>query len=248
LNPNKGKGMKRLKLFSVAVAVVFALAGMATSSALASGPTLLFKSGEGPTILLRAENATRATELESEATTLKGEGFLVGLTLLQLPNGGDISGIYSALFTKVVQGTQKCNTLADPEGEVLLQQNTLLGVYWSTAAGALQAGIVFNVKEFTITCGEATIVVKGSVLGSISTATKGFVEELKGGLHCGTAFKGQPEKAHYTNAKGEAGSTLLQATAAKKTSEACEQIGAAGIEENFKVEKGSSSKEAELMY
>jgi hypothetical protein len=241
--------MKRFKLFSVAVAVVFALAGMATSSALAqgpSGPTLLFKSGEGPTILLKASNATRATELQSEATKLNGEGFLVELTLLQLPNGGDISGIYSALFTKVLQGTQSCNTLADPTGEVLLQQNTLLVVYWNTAAGALQAGIVFGVKEFTITCGEATIVIKGSVLGSISTTTKGFVKEILGGLHC-SSTKGEPEKATYLEF-GVAGTTLLQATAAKKTSEACEQIGAAGIEEKFVAESGSSSKEAELMY
>jgi hypothetical protein len=239
--------MKRFKQLHVAVAVVFALAGMATSSALASGPTALFKSGEGPTVLWIASNATRPTEVQSEATTLAAEGVLVEVTWLQLPSGGDISGIYSALFTKVAQGAQSCDTLADPSGEVLLPQNTLLVVYWSTASGALQAGVVFNVKEFTITCGEATVVIKGSVLGSISTGTKGFVKELKGGLHC-SSTKGRPEKATYTNSKGERGTTALQATAAKKTSEACQQIGAAGVEETFQVVSGSSSKETELMY
>jgi hypothetical protein len=238
--------MKRFKLLLVAVTAVLALASMATSPALASGPTLLFKSGEGPTILLKASNATRATEVQSEATTLQGEGFLVEVTLLQLPSGGGISGVYSALFTKIQQGTQSCNTLGDPTGEVLLQQNTLLGVYWNTASGALQAGAVLNVKEFTITCGEATIVIKGSVLGSVSKTTTGFVKVLKGGLHC-SSTKGKPEKATYLEF-GVAGTTLLQVTAAKKTSEACQQIGAAGIEEELVVESGSSSKEAELMY
>jgi hypothetical protein len=239
--------MKRFKQLLVAVTAVFALASMATSPALASGPTLLFKSGEGPTILLKASNTGRATEVQSEATTLKGEGFLVEVTLLQLPSGGGISGVYSALFTKIQQGTQSCNTLGDPTGEVLLQQNTLLGVYWSTAAGALQAGAVLNVKEFTITCGEASLVIKGSVLGSVSKETKGFVTVLKGGLHCASG-KDEPEKATYTNSKGERGTTLLQVTAAKKTTEACQQIGSAGIEEELKVETGSSSKETELMY
>ena len=102
-------------------------------------------------------------------------------------------------------------------------------------------------KEFTITCGEATIVIKGTVLGSLSTTDTGFKKEIKGGLHCSSTF-GKPEKTEYTNSKGEVLNTHLEATAAKKTSEACEQVGAAGTEETFKVEAGSSSKEAELMF
>jgi hypothetical protein len=239
------ESMPRFKLLLVAVAAVFALASMAASTALASGPTLLFKTGGGPTILLKSANATIATELQSEATTLKGEGDLTELTLLQ--TSVDISGIYSALFTKVKQGTQSCNTKGDPTGEVLLPQNTLLVVYWNTKSGELQAGIVFSVKEFTIECGEAKIVIKGTVLGSLSTTDTGFKEEIKGGLHCSSTF-GKPEKTEYTNSKGEVLNTHLEATAAKKTSEACEQVGAAGTEETFKVEAGSSSKEAELMF
>jgi hypothetical protein len=237
--------MRRFKLFSVAVAAVFALAGMATSSALASGPTLLFKSGEGPTILLKASSATNATELQSEATTLKGTGDSTGITLLQTASG--ITGTYSSDFKEVEQGTQKCNTSGDATGVVLTGANTLSGVYWSTASGALQAGLVFNVAKFTITCGEASIVIQGSVLGSINKTTTGFVKTIKGGLHC-SSTKGQPEKSAYTNSKGEALNTKLEATAAKKTSEACELIGSASTEEAFEVESGSSSKEAELMF
>jgi hypothetical protein len=239
------ESMKRFKLLFVAVAAVLALAGMATSSALASGPTLLFHAGEGPTILLRASSATHKTELQSEATTLKGEGDLTELTLLQTST--DIVGIYSALFTNVFQGTEKCKTKGDPTGEVLLPQNTLLVVYWSTASGALQAGIVFHVNEFTIECGAepAKIMIKGSVLGSITKETEAFKTTIKGGLHCLTGSRGKPEKSAYTNSKGEALNAKLEATAAKKTSEACEEIEG---EESFVTEAGSSSKEAELMF
>jgi hypothetical protein len=236
--------MKRLRLLFVAVTAVLALAGMATSSALASGPTLLFHAGEGPTILTRASSTTHKTELESEATTMKGVGDLIEITLLQTSVG--ITGTYSALFTNIAQGTEPCKTKGDPTGEVLVPNNTLLVVYWSTASGALQAGIVFHVSEFTIECGTegAKIVIKGSALGSITKETEAFKTTTKGSLHC-SASKGKPEKSAYTNSKGEALNAHLEVTVAKKTSEACEEIEG---EESSVVEAGSSSKEAELMF
>lgn len=243
----KEESMKRFKLLFIAVVGVFAIASIASSAALASGPTLLF-TGSERTILLTSRTAepsnTTRTELQSSVTNLKGEGVLLELTLLQTSAG--LVGTYLTLFLKVeTSAGVRCNTRGDREGEVLLPSNTAEGVYYTTSP-SLKGGIVFNVREFNIECGGATITIKGSVLGTVETAG-GQVSEVKGGLYC-SSTPGKPEKTKYTNPKGEEKETKLEVTAARRTVEGCELIGTTNtFVESFVVETGSSAKTAELM-
>jgi hypothetical protein len=238
--------MKRFKLLFIAVVGVFAIASIASSAALASGPTLLF-TGSERTILLTSRTAepsnTTKTELQSSVTNLKGEGVLLELTLLQTSAG--LVGTYLALFLKIETSAGiKCNTRGDREAEVLLPSNTAEGVYYTTSP--LKGGIVFNVREFEMECGGATFTIKGSMLGTVETAA-GQVSEVKGGLYC-SSTAGKPEKTEYTNPAGTRLNTKLEVTAARRTVEGCELIGTTNtFVESFVVESGSSAKTAELM-
>jgi hypothetical protein len=249
----KGESMNRFKLLFVAAISVFAFAGMATSSALASGPTLLFLPDEGPAILLTSKIAepdnTTAGELQSENTDLISDGVLLELTLLQTAAG--IEGNYSVLFLKVEEasGKRPCYTKGDKEGEVLVPLNAAEVVYWSTEAGRLQAGIVFRVDEFTIECnkGASTVRVVGSILGSINKELAGDVDEIKLAVRC-REF-GRPVKSEFTNSAGRVEKAHLETKVASKAREACELIGStATLEETLVVEPGSASDMVELMF
>jgi hypothetical protein len=232
-----------------------ALAGIAASSALASGPTLLFLGSEKTILLVTlpldgsgtGKNDT-STEFESSLSNLKGKGFLLDLTLLQTPEG--VKGNYSVLFLEIEEtsGRTKCNTKGDRAGELLLPLNEAELVYWNTASGELQAGIIFQMKEFTLECnsGASTIKMKGSELGSISKSDTGERTSLFFGLRC-SRTSGTPEKTKYTNFKGEAKEAELKLTTAGKTSSACILIGTGTtFESELSIEATSPAQMATL--
>jgi hypothetical protein len=254
-NTTKGQSMKRFTLLLLGLVAVFALAGTAASSALASGPTLLFLGSERTLLLVSLPldgsgtgKNTTPTELQSSLTDLVGKGDLLELTLLQTPEG--VKGNYSVLFLEVeeVSGRTKCNTKGDKIGEVLLPLNEAELVYWNTASGELQAGIIFQVKEFTIECnsGAATIKIKGSDLGSIAKADTGERTTIFGGVRC-SSTRGTPEKTKYTNFKGEAKEAELKVTTGGRTVSGCELIGnTSTFETELSIESTSPSQMATL--
>ncbi len=223
--------MKRLKVMFLAFAAIGALASLAATSAFASGPTLLFTSGEpGPTVLINTQsdspNNGIFSELQSSAAKLKGSGLLQEITLLQTATG--VSGTYLALFLKVenVSTSEKCSTSGDATGEVLLPSNKIELVYTSTGA-TLEVGALLSVSEFTITCsGGVEVKPKGSVLSGISPfgsfVAKGS-NTTQGSLRC-TSTSGKPEKTSFTNSKGESGTANLKVKSGGLNETGCELI------------------------
>jgi hypothetical protein len=246
--------MNRFKLL-FAIVAAFSLVGIATSSALASGPTLLFLGSEKTILLVSlpldgsgtGKNET-PTELQSSVTNLKGKGVLLELTLLQTPTG--ITGNYSILMLDVeTSAGVTCNTKGDRAGELLWPLYPVSLVYWNTASGELQAGILFNVEtspELLMECGAATIKVKGTMLGSIAKGDTGERTTIFGGVRC-SSTSGKPEKTAYTNSKGEAKIAALSVTTAGKTAEGCELIGStATFEQELSIEATSPAQMATL--
>jgi hypothetical protein len=222
---------------------------------LASGPTLLFLGSEKTLLLVSLPldgsgtgKNEDPTELQTSLTNLKGVGVLLGLTLLQTPTG--VTGNYSVLFLKVkTSAGVACNTKGDREGEVLLPLYPASLVYWNTAAGELQAGVLFNIEaspELIMECGSSAIRIKGSDLGSIAKGDTGERTSIFDGVRC-SSTSGKPEKTAYTNSKGEAKTAALSVTTAGKTAEGCELIGStATFEQELSIESGSPAQMATL--
>ena len=242
--------MKSLKLLGVAAVAVFAFASIAASSAFASGPTLLFE-GTKTTVLITSHTPepsnTTPTSLESSVLDLSGVGVLLESTYLQTPSG--TTGNYSTLFLKVENpvSQQKCNTAGDKTGELLLPLYKSKLVYFSLSP--LTIGVIFDVEKLKFECEGATVEINGSVLGTLGPINKKVkgTEIIAGSLRC-SSTSGKPEKTEYWNTAGTAENTALTVTTAKKSAEGCELIGSTSTAtEEFEIEKGSSSKEVEIM-
>ena len=95
--------MRLFKVWFGTVVGVIAVGCALAASAFASGPTLLFPAGNGPTVLLNSEKDPNRiqTEVQSTSSKLGGEGLLLEITLLQLTSPvPNVSGVYTALFLK----------------------------------------------------------------------------------------------------------------------------------------------------
>jgi hypothetical protein len=220
--------MRRLKLLSFAVIVVAALASYMASAALATGPTVLFLSGEGVPVefnSLPTEPNTILTELQSEVETLKGEGVLLKITYTNLASN---LGEYEVLFLKVKKGSTNCNTEGDKTGEVLIPKNEVHLVYDKLGTGTgLGVGLLFLVKKFSIICGSTTTHVEGSALSlvlGINAEQLVGTTTLLGGLHCKNTSGGTPEEATYWNNAGEEEKASLKAELGLGLESACELI------------------------
>ncbi len=223
--------MKRLKMLLMVAVGVCALASVLAASAFASGPTLLFPSGGGPTVLLNIKYPNSvSTELQNELLTLKGTGLLLEITLLQTRTG--VLGSYLTLFLGVEQTTgrkPKCNSVGDREGEVLLPKSpTILLVYDKLGTGtALGVGALFTVPEFEIECEALLTKISGTSLGllnPINTAVRAESDEIKGSLTC-SATVGTPAETQYWNTEGREGTAELIAKSGGKKARGCELIG-----------------------
>jgi hypothetical protein len=228
----RSESMKRLRLLILVAIAGSILAGVAASCALASGPTLLFLGSEKTILLVSLPldgsgtgKNTTATELQAENTNVRGKGLLLELTLLQTKEG--VKGTYLALYLEIEEtsGRHKCNTKGDKEGEVLQPQNEAELVYWKTGA-ELQAGVLFELKEFTVECnqGATTVKIRGSELASINKTGSEERTSAFGAIRCSSTF-GIPEKAKYTNFKGEEKEARLETIVATKARAACFLVG-----------------------
>jgi hypothetical protein len=241
--------MKPAKLWFVTAVAMTALTGIAASSALAQGPTVLFLTpGIEHTYLLVSRTIeprnTTPTQIQSSVATLTGTGFLFELTVLQTPT--HITGIYLLLVLRMRSSTgMACNTTGAKEGEVILPLNSLEDVYYKTGS-ELEVGVVLNMREFSITCGVEKVTVKGSVLGPIMPLNKETTEG-EGSILC-SRTSGVPVKTEYTNDSGEKKTAKLEVTEAGKTSAACILIGSTEtFAESYVIEKNSVITMLELM-
>ena len=240
--------MKSIKLLGVTVIAVFAFASIAATTALASGPTLLFE-GTKTTVLITSHTPeptnTTATSFESSVVDLAGKGVLFEETYLQTPSG--TTGSYSVLILEYKHGTQGCNTAGDKNGELLFPLYKSKLVYFSLSP--LTIGVIFDIEKLKFECEGAVEEMKGSMLGTfepINKKVKG-TELIAGSLRC-SSTSSKPEKTAYWNTSGTEENTKLELTTAKKTAEGCWLIGSTSTAtEEFEIEKGSSSKEVEIM-
>jgi hypothetical protein len=245
--------MKYFKTIPLVAMAVFALASLAASSALASGPTLLFLGSEKTILLVSlpldgsGEGNTTHVELQAENINLEGKGILLELTLLQTKEGA--KGTYVALYLDIeeISGKHLCQTKGDKEGEVLQSPNEAELVYWKTGA-ELQAGVLFELKEFTIECnkGASTLKIKGGELASIAKSGTEERTSAFGAIRCSSTF-GIPEKAKYTNFKGEEREVKLETIVASKAKPSCFLIGeGATFEAELVPESTSPAQMAQL--
>ena len=216
-----------MRLFKVWFGTVVAVGCALATSASASGPTLLFLEGNGPTVLISSESEPNSirTQLQSTSSKLEAEGFSIEITLLQLTSPvPNVSGIYTMLFLKLKETLSpqaECHSEGDPQGEVLVPQGTILLVYDSLSPLGVAARLA--VPEVKILCGTATkIKVKGSVLSLITfgeVAKKGSTT-TKSTTHC-TSTVGEPAETRYWNQSGVEEHTKLEANGGVSFEKAC---------------------------
>ena len=224
--------MRLFKLLFVTVVGVAAVGCALAASAFASGPTLLFPAGNGPTVLLNSEKDPNKihTNLEATSAKLEGEGLLVEITLLQLTSPvPNVSGIYTVLFLKVEETLSpfhECHSEGDSQGEVLVPQGTILLVYDSLSPLGVAGRLA--VPEVKILCGTATkIKVRGSVLSlitPINTIVTAGSNTTQAALRC-TSTVGIAEETRYWNQSGVEEHTALEANGGVSFEKACELIG-----------------------
>ncbi len=223
--------MKPLKTLLTALVAAYLLASILAATALASGPTLLFPSGGGPTVLLDIKYPNSvSTELQNELLTLRATGLLLEITLLQTRAG--VSGIYLTLVLNLEQTTgrkPKCNSVGDRAGEILYPRSpTILLVYDKLGTGtALGVGVLFTIPEFEIECEALISKLSGSMLGlinPINTIVRAGSDEIKGSLTC-SATVGTPSETQYWNSEGREGTAELIIKSGGKKARGCELIG-----------------------
>ncbi len=224
--------MKPLKTLLTALAAALILASILAAPTLASGPTLLFPSGGGPTVLLniRYPNSVH-TEFQNSLLSIAGTGLLVEITLLQTRTG--VSGIYLTLLLGFGLTTGRkgaCNSVGDRVGEILYPKSpTILLVYDKLGTGtALGVGLLFTIPEFEIECEAALSKLSGSMLGlitPINTAIRAGSDTLEGSLRCSARF-GIPAETQYWNTEGREGTAELITKANGKKEPGCGLVGA----------------------
>jgi hypothetical protein len=224
--------MRRFKILFATVVGVTAVGCVLAVSASASGPTLLFPEGNGPTVLIASEKEpnTIQSSIQSTSSKLGGEGFLIEITLLQLTSPvPNVSGIYTMLILKykeTVAPNAECHSEGDAQGEVLVPQGTILLVYDSLSPLGVAARLA--VPEVKMLCGTATkFKVKGSILGlitPINTIIKKGSTTTQFATHC-TSTVGEAEETRYWNQSGVEEHTKLEANGGVSFEKACLLIG-----------------------
>jgi hypothetical protein len=220
--------MTRAKVLLLALVAVGVAAFAVVPSAFASGPTLLFSGGNGPTVLLKTKtdnpNNGIAGELQSELATIASSGLFFEITLLQTASG--VEGIYLVLFlkSKITTGEKpECNTSKDAAGEILLPTNTAKLVY-DTLSPALGVAALLNVSKVEIECKALKLKVEGSVLSlikPINTAIPANKEEIESFTACSAKF-GIPSEKKYWNSAGTELEASLKVTVGGEKVEGCE--------------------------
>jgi len=183
--------MRRLKLFGLALAVLFVL-GIATAGVAQAAFTL-------PDISMLADEEYPLHLHYSSATeSLEGEGLEALILCKALTSLCE----YKAAFTHVTNAVEKkaCSTPGDAAGTVLVTGNEVHFVSY-LASGVLRVGLLFLVAVFTIECGPLKIKLKGLMLASANA--NGESDQTGVDLVLAGNGKGQPALKKYYNDEKE---------------------------------------------
>jgi hypothetical protein len=231
--------MKRFKILVLALMTVGVAVFAVAPSALASGPTLLFLSGEpGPTVLFNLSTRTIRGELQSRLANLKSSEVELEVTLLQGREGA--KGIYLVKFfrTELATGEKpKCNSTGARVGEVSIfpTRSELAELVYDTLTPTLGVAILFLVgtrETLTIECGSLRLKVRGTALAllfRLGTQYRAGENAIEGRIACSSTFGVAAEKKFW-NFEGREGTAKLEVTVGGETEEGCEQAEeAAGV-------------------
>lgn len=189
--------MTRIKMMGLMLVALIAATAMSATAALAATPEVL-TTAKG---LVLEGSVTGATTLETAVSKLEGKGAKLKLTLVT-----NTTGTFTATFTNVVEGKNKCKTGTEPEGTVVSTGNYKL-VFTNVEAGKLAVGIAFEPAELLIECGEkgkVKIHINGVAVGAITGALN-----TKGKSTTGTLL-GKAGKQSITSYRTESGGTLVE--------------------------------------
>jgi hypothetical protein len=170
---------------------------------------------------LPAEPNAIKTELQNVAGTLKGEGLFLRGEFLKATGG-----LYEVLFLKVELPASKaeCATEGDAKGEVLVPRGNFTVVHDISSGEGV--GILFEVKEFMVTCGIVKVKIKGSALGLLTPVGKQILWlGLEASLHCDGKTTGEPKETKYwTSLLSSELTALLLANFGTGFKRSCEEI------------------------
>jgi hypothetical protein len=225
--------MKQIKTLVLVLMTVGAVAFAVVPSALASGPTLLFLSGEpGPTVLFNLSTKTIRGELQGRFIGLVSTELELEVTLLQGREGA--KGIYLAKFFRTVWPTGEklnCRSTGAREGEISIfpTRSELAELVYDTLTPELGAAILFLIgtrETLTIECGGIRFKLKGSMLAllfRLRTQYRAGENAIEGRLACSSTF-GVPAEKRFWNWEGSEGTVHLEVTLGGETEEVCEQL------------------------
>jgi hypothetical protein len=230
--------MKRIKTLVLALMTVGVAVFAVAPSALASGPTLLFLSGEpGPTVLFNLSTRVIRGELQSRLSNLTSSELELEVTLLQGKEGA--KGIYLVKFFRVELPSgekPKCNSTGARAGEIsiLPTRSELAELVYDTLTPTLGAAILFLIgtrETLNIECGTLRLKIKGTLLALVlrlGTQYRAGENAIEGRLACSSTF-GVPAERRFWNWEGREGSAKLEITSGGETEEGCEQLGGGAV-------------------
>jgi hypothetical protein len=222
--------MKRTKSLVLALMTAGVAAFAVAPSALASGPTLLFLSGEpGPTVLFNLSTRAVRGELQNRFFDFRSTELELEVTLLQGKEGA--KGIYLVRFFRTRSGELNCNSTGAREGEISIfpRVSELAELVYDTLTPELGAAILFLVgtrEKLNIDCGGFRFKLKGSVLAllfRLGTQYRAGENAIEGRLACSSTF-GVPAEKRYWNWEGREETVQLELTMGGETEGACENL------------------------
>jgi hypothetical protein len=243
--------MQKVRLLTFAALALMAL-GFATSSASAAptSTSALLLSGDSFPVKFSSlpadqppGNNTDSSELQDPAVSLEGKGLLLQGEFLK-----STGGLYEVIILNVVvRGTaQKCNSLGDPAGEVLVPRGNFYLVHdinEKEGGGVLfEAGTPTN--PLHIECdGGILLEIKGNMLGLLKPVSTeilwtGGKVSLECKVKAGEAGEGVPKETKYwTSLLASELTALLLVNVGTGFKKACELIGTGGFELPIDVSK-----------
>jgi hypothetical protein len=199
--------MNHFKRFGLTVTALCAFASIATpASALTLPDISTALAGAKYPIHLTYTNKTLTSLIETTgAESITGEGFLILLEITKLTS----LGTFDILFEKWTEpeSKEKCASEGDALGTVLLRG--VFHVVPLPPESGKTVGVLYELNEVKLTCGEEKIKIKGSQLGTLTVPAAEATETvlLQATL---TGSKGKPTISKYLNDAGtESTATLL---------------------------------------
>lgn len=177
--------MKRFGLFGTILGALLASVVVTASAFAAVSLPDISVTLTGGSYPLRIEGSVSATSATSFGSSSGIEFEGKGVTLLLLTTELSSLGMFNMTFTHVKDpnNSETCQTTGDAAGVVLMPGEFHMV---PISLSPLELGLLFLVKEFTLTCGSEEIVTRGDLLASVAgigsegTELTGFSDTING--------------------------------------------------------------------